>query len=89
MFNVFSDGTITYDPSAEELQLASDLGHAWANFVSNGDPNKGLPVPREYPQYVTATDKLVVLEEPDDDSLSQDHVRDKYCDMWDKLGYVF
>lgn len=90
VFNVFTDGeTVDYSPNEDEIQLTADMGNAWTNFIVNNNPNKGLPVPREYPLYVTATDKLVVQEEPDDASYSQDHVRDEFCDMWDSLGYFY
>jgi carboxylesterase type B len=88
VFNVFSDGTITYDPTAEERQLSEDMANAWSNFISIGNPNKGsLSVPLDYPLYQTKYDELIVLDEPDMSHAT--HVRDAYCDMWDRMGYFY
>jgi len=89
VFNVFTDGkTVSYTPTAEEVTLTSDLGHAWANFYHTGSPNKGkLSIPMNYPKYDAALDSLLVLEEPGYEV--QHHVREKYCDVWDRLGYYY
>lgn len=89
VFNVFNDGkSVFYDPTADELALTGDISNAWANFISSGTPNKGLPIPQAYPLYKTESDVLIVLDEPDNKSL-QTHVRASYCDVWDKLGYFY
>eukprot|EP01040_Poterioochromonas_malhamensis_P010278 gene10278-11180_t len=89
VFNVFTDGKdVTYDPTKDEVALTVDLSNAWANFIANGSPNKGLPIPQEYPLYKQETDVLIVLDEPDNQSL-QSHVRTTYCNMWDELGYFY
>lgn len=88
VFNVFTDGvSVSYDPTEDERTLTTDLGNAWTNFISSGNPNTGLALPVAYPQYVTSTDKLIVLEEPG--SVQQDHVREDFCAMWDRLGYFY
>jgi acetylcholinesterase/cholinesterase len=88
VFNVFTDGvSISYDPTPAELQLTTDTVNAWTNFLTSGNPNVGLSIPRAYPQYLSESDMLVVLEEPG--SETQSHVRDQYCNMWDTLGYYY
>jgi len=88
VFNVFTDGvSVSYEPSADELVLTTDMGNAWANFITSGNPNTGLAIPRAYPQYITDTDMLIVLEEPNSETV--DHVREQQCAMWDKLGYFY
>ncbi len=88
VFNVFTDGvSVSYEPNAAEVQLTTDLVNAWTNFLTSGNPNTGLPVPKPYPEYLTDSDLLVVLEEPN--GQVQDHVRDSYCNLWDKLGYFY
>lgn len=89
VFNVFTAGdTVSYDPTAEEIRLSEDLSNAWTNFISFGNPNKGLlAIPNQYPQYVSSSDLLAVLDEPD--YSTQTHVRDSYCDLWDELGYYY
>ena len=85
VFNVFTDGeSVAYDPTADERALAQDLGSAWANFVTSGDPNEGLSVPAVFPPYDAVGDALLVLEEPGMEK--QSTVRDVYCNMWDALG---
>lgn len=88
VFNVFTDGAEnTYYPTDDEVALADDLGKAWSNFIANGNPNTGFAVPRAYPIYEPVTDALIVLDKPDSDT--QTHVRSKYCDMWDSIGYFY
>jgi acetylcholinesterase/cholinesterase len=90
VFNVFTDGvSVFYNPTADETQLALDLGSAWANFIKSGAPTTGLPLPSDqtYPVYLSAQDTLQVLEEPT--SFVDSKVRDSFCDGWDKLGYYY
>ena len=88
VFKVFDDGaTVFYSPTADELALANDLNNAWANFVTTGNPNTGLPIPANYPQYDAKSDSLLVLEEPG--SFKGTLMRDEYCNMWDSLGYYY
>jgi carboxylesterase type B len=87
VFNVFTDGTITYYPTADEKQLSQDLVNAWANFIKNSNPNSNLAVPAYFPQYSASADGLVVLDEPG--SEDQAHVRDSYCNMWDQIGFFW
>ena len=88
VFNVFTDGvSVSYEPTAEETTLTSDLSSAWANFVMNGDPNKGVPLALKYPPYDFDEDAIIILDEPG--MTVQDHVRDVYCDLWDELGYFY
>lgn len=87
VFNVFSDGTTSYNPTSDEQQLQMDISNAWINFIKNGDPNKGLTVPALFPIYSGSSDTLAVMNEPGfkDDS----NLRDTYCNTWDSLGYVY
>jgi len=89
VFNVFTDGvTVSYEPNTDEQALTVDLSHAWTNFITSGDPNKGrYHLSKVYPQYTSEKDVLVVLDEPDSDV--QSHVRTTYCDLWDQLGYFY
>lgn len=89
VFNVFTDGkTVSYTPTAEEVTLVSDLSHAWTNFYHSGSPNKGsLSIPMNYPKYDATLDSLLVLDEPGYEV--QHHVREKFCDVWDRLGYYY
>lgn len=88
VFNVFTDGvSLDYTPTADERALTTDLSNAWTNFISRGTPNLGYPIPQAYPQYETASDVLVILDEPDQSLES--HTRATYCDMWDTLGYIY
>mmetsp|Transcript_33152 Transcript_33152/g.47959 ORF Transcript_33152/g.47959 Transcript_33152/m.47959 type:complete len:537 (+) Transcript_33152:31-1641(+) len=87
VFNVFSSGDISYDPSSDEITLSTDLSNAWTNFITSGNPNTGLSIPSKYPQYFTTADVVAILDEPDFDT--QTHVRDSFCDMWDQLGYFY
>lgn len=87
VFNVFSDGvSIAYTPTADEVSLTKDMTNAWANFITTGNPNTGLPV-YNFPVYDSRNDKLVVVNEPDHST--QDHVRSSFCDLWDTLGYFY
>jgi len=87
VWNCFSDGTIEYDPTLQERQLSEDMANAWTNFITSSDPNKGLTIPLDYPVYKITKDDLIVLDEPD---MSHGfHVRDSYCDQWDKMGYFY
>lgn len=88
VFNVFTDGvSVAYEPTAEEVALTGDLSIAWSNFISSGDPNKGVPVALKYPLYDYDEDAIIILDEP---GMSiQVHVRDKYCDLWDEIGYFY
>lgn len=89
VFNVFTDGkTVSYPPTADEQLLTSDISHAWTNFFHSGSPNLGkLSIPMNYPKYDPLLDNLLVLDEPGYEV--QRHVREKYCDLWDKLGYYY
>jgi acetylcholinesterase/cholinesterase len=90
VFNVFTDGKdVSYDPTKDELALTSDLANAWANFINTGSPNTGNYVlPQAYPLYEKDADVLIILDEPDNQNLDS-HVRTKYCDLWDELGYFY
>lgn len=88
VFNVFSDGmTVDYDTTADEDALTLDMTHAWSNFIINGNPNKGKAINKFYPQYNGKGDEVLVLNEPDTNVGI--HMREKYCDMWDRLGYFY
>eukprot|EP00286_Rhodomonas_abbreviata_P021392 CAMPEP_0181315022 /NCGR_PEP_ID=MMETSP1101-20121128/15141_1 /TAXON_ID=46948 /ORGANISM="Rhodomonas abbreviata, Strain Caron Lab Isolate" /LENGTH=538 /DNA_ID=CAMNT_0023422177 /DNA_START=17 /DNA_END=1633 /DNA_ORIENTATION=- len=88
VFNVFTDGTtIFYEPTADEVQLVEDLSNIWANFLTTGDPNKGLPIPAEFPLYNGVQDTIYKMEEPG--TGTETRYRDSYCDMWDKMGYFY
>lgn len=88
VFNVFNDGvSIYYEPTADEKTLTGDMANAWSNFIATGNPNLGLPIPKNYPLYKQDTDVVLVLDEPD--YSIQSHVRTTYCDLWDKLGYFY
>jgi carboxylesterase type B len=89
VFNVFTDGKdVSYNPTKDEVALTGDISNAWANFISNGSPNMGLPVPQAYPLYEKESDVLIILDEPDNQNLDS-FVRDSYCDMWDTIGYYY
>ena len=88
VYNVFNDGvSVYYDPDADEIQLTEDIANGWANFVANGNPNKGLEILKAYPEYSALKDAAVLLNEPETSIGS--HMREKYCDMWDRLGYFY
>lgn len=88
VFDVFTDGvSLEYTPTADEVQLTTDLSNGWSNFIKNGNPNKGLPINKLYPEYNKKTDSVVVLNEPN--TVVNSHMREKYCDMWDRLGYFY
>lgn len=94
VFNVFTDGvSLYYTPTADEVTLTTDLGSAWTNFIATANPNyvagtKGTyPIPQTYPLYTTASDELVVLDEPG--SFNDANIRDSFCDMWDSIGYFW
>lgn len=88
VFDVFNDGVdLYYQPTADEEQLTVDLDDAWTNFITNGNPNKGLAVKKYYPEYAKAKDAMIVLDEPTTSVMS--HEREKYCDMWDRLGFFY
>ena len=88
VFNVFTDGvSLTFDPTADEQQLTTDISDAWVNFMNSGDPNKGLYVPASFPLYEEATDTILVLQEPG--TKTSAHLRSQYCDLWDRLGFIY
>jgi len=87
VFNVFSDGVITYNPTSAEKDLSTDMYKAWSNFIQNGNPNTGLAVPVAYPLYETVSDTLVVLNEPGMKTVSG--FRDQYCDLFDQIGFFW
>ena len=76
-----------YNPTSAELQLAKDMGTAWANFMHGADPNTPQAVPQKYVPYAAASDELVVLDEPQFFDAAK--VRSSYCDTWDSLGYFW
>lgn len=88
VFNAFSAQGLVYSPTKDEIQLASDLGQAWANFVSSGNPSTGLSIPLDYPLYtVSSAEQLIVLDEP---SMGYDYnARGTFCDLWDSIGYYY
>lgn len=88
VFNVYDDGvSVDYDPTAAEESLTRDMGNAWTNFITGGDPNYGRPIPIKYPLYDHNEDTIVILDQPG--MYIDSHVRDEYCDMWDSLGYIW
>lgn len=87
VFNVFDDGTNIYYPTSDEKQLSVDMNNAWTNFFNTLNPNGPLPVPADFLEYSSVADGLVVLDEPG--SENQYHVRDSYCDLWDRIGYFY
>ena len=88
VFHVFDDGvSLYYEPTADELQLSEDLANYWTNFVTNGDPNKGLVTPAKFPLYLGAEDTILEMNEPG--TFTESHYRDSYCDMWDRMGYFY
>lgn len=87
-FNVFNDGvSIYYEPNAEEIELTTDLTHLFSNFITSGNPNKGLPVDDLFPLYNEKVDGILILEEPNVGV--KYHQREQYCDFWDKVGYFY
>lgn len=87
-FNVFNDGvSIYYEPTAEEIDLTTDLTHLFSNFISSGNPNTGLPVDDLFPLYNEKVDGILILEEPNVGV--KYHQREQYCDFWDKVGYFY
>ncbi len=88
VFNVFTDGvSVSYDPTVDEVTLTVDTADAWANFITNANPNKGLYVPATFPLYTATSDSFLVLDEPG--THVEDHFRSDFCDMWDRLGYFY
>jgi carboxylesterase type B len=88
VFHVFDDGvSLYYEPTADELQLSEDLANYWTNFVSTGDPNRGLITPEKFPLYLGAQDTILEMNEPG--TTQESHYRDSFCDMWDRMGYFY
>jgi cholinesterase len=88
VFNVFTDGvSVDYTPNPDEIQLTTDMSNGWSNFCTHGDPNKGLEIKKQYPTYGKSSDAIIVLNEPTTEVKS--HQREKYCDMWDRMGYFY
>ena len=85
VWNVFSDGVISYEHTSSEAQLAADLSAAWVNFAHTGNPN-GNGVAMKFPLYDGSVDPLVVLDEPGYSEAAE--ARSAYCDLWDSLGYL-
>lgn len=91
-FDVYSfvvDGELyDFKPTEEEKALIMDVSHLWTNFITGGDPNKGLPSGmRLMPLYREKLDELLVLQEPAVGIVS--HQRELYCDFWDRAGYFY
>jgi carboxylesterase type B len=95
VFNTFAGGNdpdgnpVSYNPTADEKALAADVGGAWANFITTGNPNKGTQsVPMEFKPYSAASGgDVVILDEPAWSEGSNE--RSEFCDMWDSLGYFY
>jgi carboxylesterase type B len=88
VFNAFSDGQgLTYQTTADEKKLTVDMNHYWANFIRSGNPNTGADVPVEFPLYQKETELMNVLDVPG--MRVEGHIRESYCDQWDKLGYFY
>lgn len=88
VFDVFTDGvTVSYTPTEDEDTLTSDLANGWTNFITNGNPNTGLPIAKQYSTYAESSDMLLDLNEPG--THLEANVRSSYCDMWDRLGYFY
>jgi carboxylesterase type B len=49
VWKVFAADDLVYEPTADELQLSEDLSNYWSNFLTMRNPNKGLPVPANFP----------------------------------------
>lgn len=88
VFHVFDDGvSLYYEPTADELELTENLANYWSNFLTNGDPNKGLKTPAQFPLYLGTRDTILELNQPG--TQTETHFRDSYCDVWDKMGYFY
>lgn len=88
VFNVFTDGvSVFYEPTADEVQLTTDLSNIWTNFITNGNPNINLDIPVPFHNYVQTSDEIYKMEEPGTEVLH--HQRTTFCDMWDRLGYFY
>ncbi|EGG23913.1 putative cholinesterase [Cavenderia fasciculata] len=67
-----------------EQQLSINMNNYWMNFVVNGDPNVGLPVPVEWPTYNTTTDETMIFQTP---PFVQSGLLKSQCDYLDEMGY--
>jgi len=57
----------------------------WTNFARNGDPNKGVKVPIQWPTYNSQTKQNILFQTP---QISVESAWQKdTCQFWDRLGY--
>lgn len=93
VFGVFSyteaGQLIAYNPTVDEQTLSTNMQYAWMNYITNGNPNEGKPMPsdQEYPLYSSSNSPLIYLDQPG--TTMQNNMRQEYCAMWDKLGYFY
>lgn len=88
VFNVWSDGgEHVYYPTSAEKDLQLSTANAWANFITNGNPNVGLPVMGDMPAYNGDADAMAVIHSPD--WHTESGMMKDACDMWDSLGYYW
>jgi len=69
-----------------DIALSEQIVYYWTNFARNSDPNKGNPVPIQWPQFNNQTKLNIVFDAP---SLSIESWISGYCDFWDSQGYSF
>eukprot|EP01133_Synstelium_polycarpum_P012357 gene12357-14492_t len=82
VFNTFN-ALGGWTPTKAEQSLSQQMGAYWSNFVINGDPNVGITVDSEWPEYSNG-EKTLVFETPPNVQNLHDN---KGCDLFDSLGY--
>lgn len=88
VFNVWTDnGEHSYTPTSDEKDLQNSMANAWANFITNADPNTGLPVHGTFPVYNQQTEETADIINPGWET--QVNLRQTQCDFWDTVGYFW
>ncbi|EFA77234.1 putative cholinesterase [Heterostelium album PN500] len=83
VFNSASLGGYTFTP--DEQTLAYAMNNYWMNFVVNGNPNIGLPVPTQWPTFNETGDQTLIFQAPT--PYVESGLLSQKCDFWDSMGY--
>jgi carboxylesterase type B len=83
IFGEFSDGSMSYYPTSQELELVTITQGYWLSFIKTGNPNgNGLA---NWPLHASTKTQL----ELNNPTAYQTNLRKSYCDMWNKIGYFW
>ena len=89
LYYLFLGNEEAQSADGETLELSQSMRDYWLNFASSLDPNNGISVDAEWPEFSTATDSanIFVLDETIS-TASTDSDRVEVCAFFDSIGYI-